>query len=128
MPTFQMGMVATIGGIVFADWFCTEVLRLSGDGRIIAWVFPFVSSTFLGVIACYQQLSSIKEPPTDATANLNRLVRNIVVLIPLLVGVAFVIDPLISRAYGKSLLILWTAVAGWGVLKFVFRKKLEWKY
>ena len=102
MPIFQLGISATVGGLVLADWFCTEVLRLSGTGRIIAWVLPFGSSMLLCVVACYKQFSGVTELPTDATAPLNRLVRNIVVLIPLLVGVALVINPLVSRDYGKS--------------------------
>jgi hypothetical protein len=35
MPIFQLGISATVGGLVLADWFCTEVLRYPELGELL---------------------------------------------------------------------------------------------
>ncbi|MSP38343.1 MAG: hypothetical protein EXR70_07620 [Deltaproteobacteria bacterium] len=123
MTIFQLGMAASIGGGIVADWFCTSVLKFSETGRILAWVVALGSSVFFGTLVCYQQFGNTIETSRDSTRAVKEMIRNVVVLAPLLIGVALAIDPLISRQHAKSSVILWTGIVGWGALKFIFRKR-----
>ena len=123
MAIFQMGMFASIVGGIVGDWFCTTVLKFSETGRTLAWVVALGSSVFFGAIVCYQHFTNTIETPRDSTGAVKQMIRNVLILTPLLIGVALTINPLISREYRRSSVILWAAIACWGGLKFVFRKR-----
>jgi hypothetical protein len=124
-PIFQLGMAASIGGGIVADWFCTAVLKFSETGRILAWVVALGSSAFFGTLVCYQHFVNTIDTPRDSTGAVTQVFRNVVILTPLLIGAALTIHPLIYRQYAKSSLILWTAIASWGAIKFVFETRRQ---
>jgi hypothetical protein len=122
IPIFQLGVMATIAGLIVGDWFCTTVLKLSDTGRMLAWVVTFGSSLFFGTTVCYQRSINATETSRDSTGALKQMIQNVVTLTPLLVSVALAIKPLIYREYLKSSVILWTAIALWCAIKILFRR------
>ena len=125
IPVFQLGMAASIGGGIVADWFCTAVLKFSETGRVLAWVVALGSSALFGTLVCYQHFGNTIVTPRDSTGAVKQVFRNVVILTPLLIGVGLTINPLIYRQYAKSSLILLTAIASWGAIKFMFKTRRQ---
>ena len=125
IPVFQLGMAASIGGGIVADWFGTAVLKFSETGRILAWVVALGSSAFFGTLVCYQHFGNTIDTPRDSTGAVKQVFRNVVILTPLLIGVALTINPLINREYLKSSVILWTAIASWCAINFIFKTRRQ---
>ena len=118
MPIFQMSIATTFAGLIFGDWFCTNILKFSNSGRALAWLVALIYSMFLSVLFCYRQFSTKPERNGSSV----KLLRHLFLLSPLLIAVALGAGPLISRQFVKTEIILWAGIACWLLFHLIFRK------
>jgi hypothetical protein len=123
MLLFQILVVATLIGILFGSWFYGKFVSASPEGSFSGVLYTVTVSALIIVYGCYRAYSAKGGIPSDYEAAVSSLKRELLVVLPLVVGAILAMYFLANGQITRIGTVLWPAIILWLILRLIFRKK-----